>query len=277
MRQWRIAAIVYVFQFCLVFTLGMQVFGILEASIGHSLEINKLLRNYDHTVLTDFLKVHGASITPLIGQLRWLILAWLLFSVFIDAGLLVCAASPEESTGRAFWKGGAGYFFPFLKIGLFFLVLALIWTAAIWTPVALYVEPALQGLPSEKYAVGLLLCGLLIYLIGLAVLFAWSVVSRFVKIKTDASIAASLSRGFQIFRKNKWGFAGLLSGFAGLQLVLLVVYWQLEAFAGMTSPASILTFFVVQQAFVFFRIQIRQMLYAGVCALATRTGGQANA
>ncbi len=277
MRQWRIAAIVYVFQFCLVFTLGMQVFGILEASIGHSLEINKLLRNYDHTVLTDFLKVHGASITPLIGQLRWLILAWLLFSVFIDAGLLVCAASPEESSGRAFWKGGAGYFFPFLKIGLFFLVLALIWTAAIWTPVAVYVQPALQGLPSEKYTVWLLLCGLLMYLIGLAVLFAWSVVSRFVKIKTDASIAASLKRGFQIFRKNKWGFAGLLSGFAGLQLVLLVVYWQLEAFAGMTSPASILAFFVVQQAFVFFRIQIRQMLYAGVCALAIRTGGQANA
>ena len=94
LRQWRIALIVYIFQFCLVLTRGMQVFQVLEASIGHSLEINKLIKNYDHTVLTDFLKVHGASITPLIGQLRWLLLIWLFFSVFINAGLLAAVATP---------------------------------------------------------------------------------------------------------------------------------------------------------------------------------------
>ena len=69
-RQWRIASIVYFLQLYLALTLGMQVYDVLEASIGHSLEINKLLQQYDHTVITDFLKVHGASITPLIGQLR---------------------------------------------------------------------------------------------------------------------------------------------------------------------------------------------------------------
>jgi len=81
LRQWRITAIVYLFQLCLAFTLGMQVFDVLKASIGHSLELNKLLVHYDHTVFTDFLKIHGVSITPLIGQLRWLLLTWLIFSV----------------------------------------------------------------------------------------------------------------------------------------------------------------------------------------------------
>lgn len=273
MRQWRITGIVYIFQWCLVFTLGMQVYGVLESSIGHSLEISKLLHNYDHTVFTDFLKVHGASITPLLGQLRWLILAWLVFSVFIDAGLLVCAASPAETGGRAFWKGAAEYFFPFLKIALFFLTLALIWTAILWLPIALSIEPSFEYFSSEKYTVWMVLFGLAFYLFGLALLFLWSVSSRFVKIRSGVSIAASLKVGWQIFRKNKWRFVGLLSGFAGLQLILLIVYWQLEALSGMTSPGLILAFFVVQQAFVFFRIQLRQMLYAGVGALALRSSG----
>ncbi len=117
MRQWRIAALVYFFQVCLALTLGMQVHGVLEASIGHSLELDKLLKGYDHTVVTDFLKVHGASITPLIGQLRWLLLIWLIFAVFIDAGLLACSAAPLEASARNFWKGGVAWFFPFLKIG----------------------------------------------------------------------------------------------------------------------------------------------------------------
>ena len=56
MRQWRIAAIIYFIQLCLAMTLGMQAHSVLESSIGNSLEINKLLAQYDHTVLTDFLK-----------------------------------------------------------------------------------------------------------------------------------------------------------------------------------------------------------------------------
>lgn len=268
MRQWRIAAIVYFFQLCLVLTLGMQVFAVLESSIGHSLEINKLLYHYDHTVLTDFLKVHGASITPLIGQLRWLLLAWLFFSVFIDAGLLYCAAAPDRATGRAFWTGGAAYFFPFLKFGLFFLFLAAILTLVIWLPAAAFIEPSFQYFSSEKYTVWLVLCLLLVYLISLALLFIWSVVSRFVNIKTGASVVESLKKGGQIFRKNKWRLAGFMLGFVALQWILVALYWLLEAFTGMTSPAFILLLFVVQQAFVFFRIQMRQMMYAGVCYLS---------
>ena len=68
--QWRVAAIVYFVQFCLALTLGMEVHNVLGASIGKSLEINKLAAHYDHTVFSDFLKVHGASITPLIGQFQ---------------------------------------------------------------------------------------------------------------------------------------------------------------------------------------------------------------
>ncbi len=271
MRQWRIAAIVYFFQLCLVLTLGMQVYEVLSASIGHSLEINKLLNHYDHTVLTDFLKVHGASITPLIGQLRWLLLAWLVFSVFINAGMLFCVsteASSAKVSVRAFWQGGAEYFFSFLKISLTFLLLALVWTLLILLPLGVFFEPSLEYFTSEKYTVWLVLCLLALYLMGLIVLLIWSVVSRIVKIQTGAGIAKSLQNGWQIFRKNKRGFLGFMSGIVAFQIFLVLIYWLLDASIGMTTPLNILVLFGVQQAFVFFRIQMRQMMYAGVGCLA---------
>lgn len=267
-RQWRIAAIVYFLKLCLALTVGMQVYDVMQASIGHSLEINKLLEHYDHTVVTDFLKVHGASITPLIGQLRWLLLAWLLFSVFTDGGLLVCAAAPDKASGKLFWASGAKYFIPFFKISLFFLVLALLWTALIFMPIALCFQPSLDYFSSEKYPVWIVILLLFIWLSGFAVLFVWSVLSRLKHVGTGATVLGSIQAGGREFRGNKGRLIGLMALFGLLQLLLIALYILVEANVGMVSPMLIFVVFVVQQAFVFFRIQVRVMMYAGL-ALAS--------
>ncbi len=266
-RQWRIAGIVYFLQLCLALTVGMQVYDVMQASIGHSLEINKLLQNYDHTVVTDFLKVHGASITPLIGQLRWLLLAWLLFSVFTDGGVLYCVHNPEQASGRTFWQSGATYFFPFLKISLFFLVLALLWTALLFLPIAMFFQPSLQFFSSEKYAVWLVLLMLVLWLLGFVGFFIWSVLSRLQYLETGGSVFVSIREGWRAFRKNKASFWAVMASFIAIQLLLIALYFAVEALTGMTSTWLILFVFVVQQLFVFYRIQIRQLMYAGIARL----------
>ena len=97
----------------------MQVYHVLEASIGNSLEINKLVETYDDTVVTDFLNEHGASLSPLLGQLRWVLLIYVLFSVFINAGLLYAVVKNKKGW-KTFWEGGAAYFFRFFKVAVFF-------------------------------------------------------------------------------------------------------------------------------------------------------------
>lgn len=264
LRQWRIAAIVYFFQLCLAVTIGLQVMEVFNASIGNSLEVNKLLQNYDHTVISDFLKIHGASITPLIGQMRWLLLIYLIFAVFIDAGMLVCASQPEAAGGQDFWQGGAKYFFSFFKMALVFLVLAAVWTAVILIPIGLYLEPALEHLPNEKYAVWGVLTMLLIYLLGLSGLFLWSVSSRLWKLQTGATIVTSLRNGWSRYWKNKGRSWGLLGLFFMIQVGLVVFYWILDAYLGMTSPVLIIFMALVQQAFSYFRVMVRMMCYAGL-------------
>ena len=112
LRHWRTALIGYVFQLLLVFTVGMQIYQVFEASIGNSLGINELMDGFDDTVVSDFIQVHGASLSPLLGQLRYLFLVYLVFSVFINAGLLF-AVSEEKPGWVSFWEGGKKYFLHF--------------------------------------------------------------------------------------------------------------------------------------------------------------------
>jgi hypothetical protein len=265
-KQRRIAAIVYFIQFCLALTLGMQVHNVWESSIGNSLEINKLLKNYDHTVISDFLKVHGASITPLIGQLRWLLLVWLIFAVFLDAGLLLCASKPKKAAAKLFWSGAAKYFFSLLKISLLFLVFALVWSALIFVPIGLYLQPSFEYFNSEKYSVVLVVLMVMLYFSGLAFLMAWSVLSRLYKIEKDSTVWQSIRQGWKKFWSNKVRFLGLLGCFLLFQLAFIGLYWLIEAFTGMSSPVLILMLFLLQQVFVFARVQLRQVMYAGLSA-----------
>ena len=185
LRQWRLVGIVYLLQFGLALTVGMQADHVLEASIGRSLALKQLMEGYDHTVITDFLKVHGASITPLIGQVRWLLLFWLIFSVFLNAGLMTCAVFPEKSKPRDFWVGAAEQFLPFLRIAVFFIGLVLLWTAAIFLPLGLHLQPMLQAYHTEQYALAFLAGMLSAYLLGLAVLFAWSLCVRVARLRVQ--------------------------------------------------------------------------------------------
>lgn len=266
MGQWRITLIVYFLQLCLSLTLGMQVYSVLESSIGHSLELNKLLHGYDHTVITDFLKVHGASITPLIGQLRWLLLIWFVFSVFLNAGLLVCSVESGEIKNQwsDFWKSGARYFASFLKISLLFLLLALIWTLVVLTPIALFLEPALQYFSSEVYPVWMVIGLLLFYFSGLIVLFLWSVTCRLVKVNMGVRLLICIRKGWKFLWRNKLRLASLMGLLVFLQIGLVAIYWFLTDFLIMTTIWQMLLLLLIQQLFVFFRIQIRQAMYAGI-------------
>jgi hypothetical protein len=214
----------------------------------------------------DFLKVHGASITPLMGQLRWLLLVWMVFAVFTDGGLLYGATAPAGVSGREFWQAGATYFFRFLTISLVFLLLALVWTAVLFLPVALLFQPSINYFSSEKYTVWLVLLVLGIWLTGLGVLLTWSVLGRLQVIRAESGIWRAVKAGIGTFFHHKRRFLSVLALFAVIQLVLVLGYYHLESLVGL-SAWGVLGLFVLQQAVTFVRIQLKQVFYSTVAGL----------
>ena len=261
LRQWRIALVVYIIQLLIAMTLGMQLYQVFEASIGNSLELDELLKGYDHTIVQDFLNVHGGSITPIIGQVRWVVLAYMIFSIFINAGLLYVVH--ERSTSwKDFWNGGAMYFFKSAGLFLIYLIFYIALIAVIGISFGAVFAKALD-FSSEKVA--FLWFGILslIFIITILKIMSASVYSRFA-IMEGQSVWSAFKTGWRTFRKNWKSTWGVLISMFFIQLLIYCVYLCMEGTWGMVSTATILVFFFIQQGIIFFRSVWKLMVYNGL-------------
>ncbi|HHM21840.1 MAG TPA: hypothetical protein ENJ20_07430 [Bacteroidetes bacterium] len=266
LNQWRTALIGYGIQLLLAIVLGLEVYQVLEASIGSSLEINKLMKGFDYPVVTDFIHVHGASLSPLLGQLRYLLLVWFIFSVFINAGLLY-AIKEKRQGWNVFWEGGAKYFFKFFKIVVLIFSLSVVWSAAIWVPFISFLFRSPEYLSSEKISLWLLAVVTVIYFLGIIFLFNWSVIARFLLMSDGIKTGQAVRRGCGMAVRQLFPLTILVLLFVLLQALFIAVYWWANGTWGMTSPFLIFIFFIFQQILVFMRWVFKLAIYAGQWAM----------
>lgn len=107
--------------FLLIFVLGLTVAvpfaGVMEESIGNSLEISKLLPAYDHTVWEDFMNAHGDKVSGLISQVRWMVPVFLLVYIFLSGGIVKSFAMiPERFSSQRFMAACTQYFWRFFRL-----------------------------------------------------------------------------------------------------------------------------------------------------------------
>ncbi|MEZ4950448.1 MAG: hypothetical protein R2784_13830 [Saprospiraceae bacterium] len=259
--SWRLIFLVYFLLLMLVLPIGMQIYHVMDASIGNSLSLQTLLKDYDHTVWMDLLNVHGASLSPLLGQLRWIVPFYLLIAVFLQAGLMgaVFQNSPKWKT---FWEQGAHWYFSFLKIGLFFLIFFLLGMLIIWLPFSMYIININEWLVDETSLVWLFFTTIFFTIIFFSLVFIWSVRSRFFKMENqDTGIFKAIKMGGKQFGKNLIKYLFLYLFISLPAILFFVLYNVLEAKWGMISPALVWMFVFFQQIFILLRIGLRIALY----------------
>ncbi len=255
-KRWRLILLIYLFQIVLALSLGLQIYGVLEASIGHSMSLRGLVGGFDYTTIQDLFNVHGASISPLVGMLRWCVISYLLVTAFINGGIWnIMWLDDNEETWMRFWQGGAKYFGRFLLIGLIMNLLLLIWTIVVW---GWYVSSFFNMMETwfSDARIFWLGCGLLVvWLHGIYFLFLWTSYAKAYIVSTPGiSVLKLLKGGFQltigryiVLLPKVWLFVLLL-------LLVYAILFLIEGKVGITSSGLILVFVVLQQLIVWVKI-----------------------
>ncbi|MEM7374297.1 MAG: hypothetical protein AAF587_37225 [Bacteroidota bacterium] len=265
-RHWRVAALVFLIQFLIAMVFGLQVGSLWDMTIGDSLSVDKLLGGYDHTVITDFLTVNSGAFSMLMTELKWLILFSIALGVFLDAGQM-SAIVKDEYYWPSFFEGAKAYFIPFLKIWGVMTVITIFWTLILWLPLLINLFSALESFPSEVSLVWVVLLVLGVYLLGLLALSQIAIVARTHYISTngaDNGVRASLKEGFRWMRSRGFSSTGLYLMFVGFQIVMAILYGWIESSGGMISTMMIAGFFVIQQAYSYFRVIMEMMVMGGI-------------
>ncbi len=250
--------------FLLIFVLGLTVAvpfaGVMEESIGNSLEISKLLPAYDHTVWTDFMNAHGDKISGLTSQVRWMIPVFLLAYIFLSGGIVKSFATIHEGfSHQRFMAACTKYFWRFFRLFAWLMLFQGI-VAALLYGGAYFIGLGgdFGNLRSESFFsnTGKILLPIHLFLATFIAMVGDYTKVRMVKEDTWfvlREFGRSLGMCLRYFFRTYFVYL--------LDIALLVGVYALYLFLapkiGMTGKAAILIMLIVQTLVMFFRLGTR--------------------
>ena len=105
----------------------MPLYNQLTDSLGHSLALGENLGSFDYTLVADFFNNYGLTFATALYQAKWLVLLYLIFTVFITAGIVAYFfANQEKLKLTDFIKESLFFFWRYLRLSVYFIALQLI-------------------------------------------------------------------------------------------------------------------------------------------------------
>jgi len=253
--------IFYLFFIQLLFAgiIGSSVQSDLQQSIGHTMAGQLFERGFDYSVFTDLSRTlpNAFSKTNLVFFVVFVI--YFLLSIFLHAGVIESVRKNQKQTLRQFFSHSTHLFFPFLIIGILFLILFILVTALLFGPISIKALPFVEYLESDRLFFYILYCCLFVYILVLSFLVNWSINSRIHYARERNSKRQSLRYGASwTFRKY---IPHTLYFILFLLLGLLVMYINLK----LDSLDALVLTFIISLLLLIGRIACR-IWYIGTLA-----------
>lgn len=97
---------------------------LLESTLGHSLEMQGKAGVFDYTMIADLINNQKQTVLLLIAQAKWIIILFLLVSIFLRAGTVAYFFFQKEKFSISdYIKDCTQYFWRFLRANIYFLFL----------------------------------------------------------------------------------------------------------------------------------------------------------
>ncbi len=269
-RLFKMWLLIFLLIFVLAATVAVPFANVMQNSIGQSLELQKLLPEYDHTVFSDFRNVHGDKLSGILGQLFWMAPLFLLFYVFMSGGIVKAYDQiGQKFSFQEFWGNCTRYFWRFFRLFAWLLLFQGV-LAGIVYGVAFFIVlgGSWDNLRTETPIINAAKIVIPIHLIlatFLAMVGDYTKV-RLVKHGNWLVIEEFFKAEFMCIRYFfRTYFAYLLD--IVLLVGIYVLYWFLAGKIGMASTSAILIMLIIQTLTMFFRLGTRLFALGSVNAM----------
>jgi len=269
LRNIKMTFLIYCINLALALLVMFPLLSFLKEGFGSSMLPDALLKGFDFTSFVEFIRsVKGLGSS--IAQARWMIIFFLVLSMFMAGGILFTFNSKERFSIKSFLIGCVHYFFRFIKLFFYMLIFNILVAVIVYLSMSLIVSSASDTVASEASLFYIVLIGVIIHLFLLAIL---QMIAYYTKIRLVTEDSRKVFRS--IFRSIKFVFKHFANTFSLflLQLVVPVILLLFILFLnkiGMTSGFTILIMFIFQQAFILSRVFTRIWMYGSQFELYSR-------
>lgn len=253
--------------FAVVVALPLQ--SLLENKISQSLGLERLMPNFDYTIVQDFMREYGSEVAVIFQEAQVLILLYFIFSIFLVGGIL---EKVKFSPSLTFLQGSGKHFWRILRLTVYFVLLYLLVALVIGQIFNLIFIKNFANFASERPVVH----GAAIFIgIFLSIAVLISMVQDYAKIQVVHRPQQSIFKTFWhtwrlVFRHFSQTIPLYLLN--GLLLVSIFgLYWWLSGYLHpVNTSGKILLTFLLSQVFLLGRIAIKLLNLASATALYER-------
>ncbi|NOT38638.1 MAG: hypothetical protein HOP11_14795 [Saprospiraceae bacterium] len=244
---------------------GIQWKNELQNYFKSQFRFEKLIHNYDHNVIQDFLRSLPESFSFLnSGTLIFVILSLLIY-VLLNMFLIWLSEKDEKAGLQDLLTICKYYYFKALGNAFLYLLIFIIWIGLISWVTLFVLEKYLYVLPSEKPIIIGVIMLIVILLLGIMYIINSSILSRKLILFKNKSVFSSFVLGLRSSFKQSLSFVLSWSIFIALNVLLFYIYLmigdQYSSESGQSSNFSIYSFILIQQLIVFLLFLVKNGLY----------------
>ncbi len=123
--NWRIILLLYLFSLGIAFLAIGPFSNLIEYVFGDSIMLSDMTSQFDYTAIVDMINYHSDGVQLSISTILSFVVVYFLWTAFYTGGLVELSMHKNtRSSTLLFWKGGAEYFFRYLRLSIYMTVIS---------------------------------------------------------------------------------------------------------------------------------------------------------
>lgn len=261
--------VLYVVNLLLAIPLALAFRSVLIAGFGASLAPAQMMESLDFTAFQDFMNLHSTNVQTVFGQVLSVFVLSMLLQTFLAGGILAVLQDHRNGySSAAFFKGCGLYFFRFFRLFLLFGVILLVVALIVGAIVIALAEALTEDAASEITELWIRIAAFVVFLLPVVlILMAADYAKIYIVLHDERSAIRSCGKGFAFVFRRFFSAFGLELLMLLIPLIVYAVYVRLDLAIGMTTSATIVVMFLIQQLFMMLRAWTKIFFFAGEMTL----------
>lgn len=258
-RSKKMATFIFVITFLLAMIVAIPFQTTLKNEAGNSMAINSLLKHFDYTTYSDFMRISGKAVKPFITSGVWMGMFYLLFTVFFAGGVLNILTGEENKFSiKNFLDCCGKFFFRYLRLAIYIVIIEFIIALIVLIPLSMILAWAYQSVQSEASLFYIFVIGVVIFALLFILVLMIGDYAKILLFKDDSKKAFK-----SVWISTKFVFNHFFGTYSLYLLLLIapvlffVIYFFLDNSIGMVSGFTIFIMFLIQQILIWLRTFVK--------------------
>ncbi len=254
----RMTTLIYAVTLLLALVIAIPFHAVITAQAGNTMALSSLVKHFDYTSYTDFMRQSGKAIRPFLLTAVWMGFFFLIFTIFFSGGVLTILTEENKFNVKEFLSGCGKFFMRYLRLAIYMIILISVIEGLLFFVIGAVLVSAYPSVQSEASLFYIFLVGAIVCLVFLFLLLTISDYAKIILFREDSKkVLKSMWTSAKFVFRHFFGAYFLYLLLLIAPVVFFILYFLLDESIGMVSGFTIFIMFLIQQALIWLRTWIK--------------------